>query len=181
MAIPETNHRKIQLRKVMRQTLAEASQDSSRALASLDQWLAMHPESQVIAAFSTLPGEVDLSESIARHPDRTWVYPKVAGEHHLTFHIVENPHRDLMPGAFGILEPVSSTPEMAVTQIDAFLCPGIAFDPRGGRLGRGRGFYDRILSAARPEALKIGICFPHQLVEDTFSEPHDIHMDAVIS
>ena len=64
--------------------------------------------------------------------------------------------------------------------IDVFLCPGLAFDLRGGRLGRGRGFYDRALALTGPGAYRIGICFSWQIVEDVHCEPHDVPMDEVI-
>lgn len=154
--------------------------DAAPVLAALHQWLASQPELRVLAVFAALPGEVDLTEITARHPDRRWLYPRVAGDG-LHFHQVGNPAAELMPGAFGVREPSPTLPLVPVDQIDAFLCPGIAFDPRGGRLGRGRGFYDRMLAKARPGALKIGVCFPRQIVTDTFPEPHDIHMDLVFS
>lgn len=163
----------------MRLIHRDGSRDARTVCKSLERWLAKHPGLKTIAAFSAIPGEVDLSELVARHPERVWVYPRVNG-HHLTFHAVENPALDLIPGAFGILEPSTTLTEIAVDGIDVFLCPGLAFDIRGGRLGRGRGFYDRMLAAARTGSLKIGVCFPSQIVPDTFSEPHDIHMDEVV-
>lgn len=142
-------------------------------------WLSSRPTLQTIAVFAALPGEVDLTELVARHPDHRWVYPRI-DENKLRFHAVQNPVLELIPGAFGVCEPSSALPEILIHQIDAFLCPGLAFDARGGRLGRGRGFYDRVLADARPDAEKIGVCFPSQIVPDTFSEAHDIHMDDVL-
>jgi 5-formyltetrahydrofolate cyclo-ligase len=143
--------------------------------------LSARPELRTIAVFSALPGEPDLTElTCLPRPGLRWVYPRVDGEH-LTFHIVADPAQDLIPGAFGILEPAPGLTEVQPSEIDAFFCPGLAFDPQGGRLGRGRGFYDRLLAQARPAALKIGVCFAHQLVPNTHSEPHDIAMDIVIS
>lgn len=153
--------------------------DSRAVCEALHRWLAGRPALKTIATFSAIRGEVDLSEITARHPERTWVYPRVAGDR-LTFHTVRNPLLDLRPGAFGIREPSPALAEVALEWIDAFLCPGLAFDLRGGRLGRGRGFYDRMLAGARAEALKIGVGFPAQLVPDTFPEAHDIPMDEVL-
>jgi len=160
----------------MRRLLREHPHDSKSACEALHTWLLAHPDLFTVAVFSPLPGEVDLSATILRHPGIRWLYPKVIG-HHLTFHSGEF----LFPGAFDILEPHPDSPEIPVQEIDAFLCPGLAFDRNGGRLGRGRGFYDRVLANARADAFKIGICHPFQLVEDTFPEAHDIPMDAVIS
>jgi 5-formyltetrahydrofolate cyclo-ligase len=175
MTIPESVSDKIALRKIMRQIICEMDADSSKASAALDQWLLGHPMLQTIAVFSPLPGEMDLTNFCEKRPKQTWVYPKVRGEE-LTFHSGEN----LIPGAFGILEPAEGAPEVPIEKIDAFICPGLAFDQRGGRLGRGRGFYDRMLARARKDALKIGICFPEQIVPNTFPEAHDVPMDTVI-
>lgn len=180
VAIPEFSARKAQLRKSLRRMLRAESLDSRAVCAAVDDWLANQPGLRTIAVFAALPGEVDLSELVARHVDRCWVYPRVAGDH-LIFHVMRDPAADLVPGAFGICEPSPTLVEVAVTQIDAFLCPGLAFDPHGGRLGQGRGFYDRLLAAARPDALKVGVCFARQIVPDTFQEPHDMRMDVVVS
>lgn len=158
----------------MREALRDFPATSAPALAALHQWLAAQPDLRTIATYSPIAGEIDLSITRQIHPDLKWVFPKVCGDE-LTFHTGEN----LRPGAFGILEPAAGSTEIAIAEIDAFICPGLAFDPRGGRLGRGRGFYDRMLSNARPDATKVGICFPCQIVPNTFPEPHDFPMDVV--
>ena len=181
MAIPDSITAKKLLRSRMRSISLLEIRDSHSVCRALDDWMSARPELRTIAVFSALPGEPDLTELTALpRPGVRWVYPRVDGEH-LTFHIVADPAQDLIPGAFGILEPSPGLPEVTPSEIDAFFCPGLAFDPQGGRLGRGRGFYDRLLAQARPTALKVGVCFPHQLVPDTHSEPHDIAMDLVIS
>jgi 5-formyltetrahydrofolate cyclo-ligase len=143
------------------------------------RWVKAHPEAATIAVYAALPGEVDLLVLAAREPSRCWVLPRIEGDE-LRFHRVVRAEVDLVAGAFGILEPRDSLPEVAIAEIDAFFCPGLAFDVRGGRLGRGRGFYDRALAAARPGAWKIGVCRQFQVVADTFAEPHDVFMDQVI-
>ncbi|GAA5116460.1 hypothetical protein GCM10023212_03100 [Luteolibacter yonseiensis] len=158
----------------MRQLLRARAPSAPGVFTELREWLSVRPELQTIAVYSPLPGEVDLSATIAALPEVRWVYPRVAGEH-LSFHM----GGDLVPGSFGILEPAENAGEIPVLEIDAFLCPGLAFDKRGGRLGRGRGFYDRVLANARPDSLNIGVCHDFQMVDDTFSEPHDVFMDKV--
>ena len=163
----------------MRLLLRELNASSQPVCDALHEWLNENSGLKTIAVFSPLPGEVDLENFITRHPEITWAYPRVHG-HTLTFHAIADPATELSPGSFGILESSPIHPPILEDQIDAFLCPGLAFDPNGGRLGRGKGFYDRTLAKARPDAQKIGVCFPEQIVPDTFSEPHDIKMDAVI-
>ncbi|MEO8615790.1 MAG: 5-formyltetrahydrofolate cyclo-ligase [Luteolibacter sp.] len=179
MAIPESFHPKSALRKSMRQLLHELNASSQAVCDALHEWLCINSGLKAIAVFSPLPGEVDLENFINRHPEITWAYPRVHGDT-LTFHAIADPAAELTHGSFGIMEASPIHPLIPEDQIDAFLCPGLAFDSKCGRLGRGKGFYDRILAKARPDAQKIGVCFPCQQVPDTFPEPHDIPMDAVI-
>ncbi len=180
VTFPESSDPKPALRSAMRRLLREIDHDPRAIHAAVAGWLADHPGLRTIAVFRALPGEVDLTEITARHGDRRWVYPRVSGDD-LVFHAVEDPVADLSPGTMGIREPLPHLPRVEVDEIDAFFCPGLAFDARGGRLGRGRGFYDRMLARARPDALKIGVCFPQQLVPDTFARSHDVPMDGILT
>ena len=64
---------------------------------------------------------------------------------------------------------------------DLVLVPGVAFSRTGHRLGRGGGFYDRLLSGRARNAYKLGICFASQLLDAVPTEEHDAVLDAVIS
>jgi len=143
-------------------------------------WLNDHEDIQRLTVFSPLAGEPDLMPLLESFPNRTWCFPRVVDSNKLTFHHVKDPAKELRPAAFGIREPSEQSPEIPISQMDAFLCPGMAFDKTGGRLGRGRGYYDRILAGARPDAWKTGVCFSFQIVETTYHEAHDVFMDFVI-
>ena len=87
----------------------------------------------------------------------------------------------LKEGAFHILEPTGeSIPVERYEEIELALIPGMAFDREGHRLGRGRGYYDRLLPRLH-NTYKLGICFPFQLLTSVPSEPHDIAVDEVLS
>lgn len=163
----------------MRRIVAARSNQAAHQLKALGAWLDSNPERVTVATFHPIAGEPDLTRLVGLRPERTWVFPKVVGDQ-LAFRIVSDPHADLKPGAFGIMEPADHCPKAELSDIDLFLCPGLAFDGQGGRLGRGKGYYDRALSMARPDALKLGICHPWQIVPDTFAEEHDIRMDEVV-
>jgi len=163
----------------MRVLLREANANSAATCNALDQYLHSFKRPQIIACYSALPGEVDLTPLPTLHSQHQWLYPRVSGEN-LGFHRVSNPGRELVPGAYNILEPAQWLEEINIDQIDLFLCPGLAFDTDGGRLGRGKGFYDRALAHSRGDAKKIGVCYPFQRVANTFSDGHDIRMDLVI-
>ncbi|MDO5759824.1 MAG: 5-formyltetrahydrofolate cyclo-ligase [Bacteroidota bacterium] len=79
---------------------------------------------------------------------------------------------------FGILEPTGKE-YTDFENIDIMIIPGVAFDSNKNRMGRGRGFYDRLLNTL--SAKKIGICFDFQIVESVPTESFDIKMDVVIS
>jgi hypothetical protein len=86
----------------------------------------------------------------------------------------------LQKGAYNIPEPHNGR-VISPSEIDLMLVPGVAFDTSGGRLGRGKGFYDRYLSRLDAAHIyKVGICLPHQLVAQVPTEPHDVRMDTVI-
>tara|TARA_B100000427_G_scaffold9649_1_gene8329 strand:- start:597 stop:1106 length:510 start_codon:yes stop_codon:yes gene_type:complete len=79
--------------------------------------------------------------------------------------------------ALNILEPENPK---KVNKVDVFLVPGIAFTTSGKRLGRGGGYYDKLLSIY-PETLKIGITFNERIIDDIPTESHDISMDYVFT
>ena len=68
---------------------------------------------------------------------------------------------------------------MTSADIDLAVIPGMAFDRDGHRLGRGKGFYDKLLPGIK--CRKIGLCFSFQLADSVPIEPHDIVMDMVLT
>ena len=80
-------------------------------------------------------------------------------------------------GAFGIDEP--SVINEWSGKIDICIIPGLGFDKSGGRIGFGKGYYDKFLS--KNSCIKIGIAYSDQIKENVFSEPHDIPMDIVVT
>ncbi|WP_430810921.1 MULTISPECIES: 5-formyltetrahydrofolate cyclo-ligase [unclassified Carboxylicivirga] len=86
----------------------------------------------------------------------------------------------LVAGAkYGIPEP-NGPALIDESIIEIVVVPGVAFDAHNNRMGRGAGYYDRILKRL-PSALKIGLAFDFQMVEQLPVEPHDIAMDQIIS
>ena len=79
---------------------------------------------------------------------------------------------------FGILEPTGEI-FSDYEKIDLMIIPGVAFDRERKRIGRGRGFYDRLLAVNQNK--KMGICFSCQLVESVPTEDFDVKMDFVVT
>lgn len=174
-------HRKKILRENLRLRLEihEETVDSNVVVGEIVAYLDVRPKLRVVALFSALTGEVEL-HSLLDKLGRIWVFPKV-DEENMSFYQVEQLGRDLEIGAFGILEPKDGLKKYEIGEIDLFLCPGLGFDLKGGRIGRGKGFYDRMLETAREDAVKLGVCFAYQLVDEVEMEPHDIRMNDVIA
>ena len=79
--------------------------------------------------------------------------------------------------ALNILEPENP---IKIKEVDVFLVPGVAFTASGKRLGRGGGYYDKLLSKY-PDTLKIGITFNERIMQDLPTESHDISMNYVFT
>lgn len=86
---------------------------------------------------------------------------------------------DLVAGRHGVRVPGEACPMVDPAALGLILVPGVGFDPRGGRLGRGGGFYDRLLSDRSISALAIGVCFSAQVVGEVPREAHDRRMDGL--
>lgn len=84
---------------------------------------------------------------------------------------------DLVTGKFGIREPAPHCPRLEPQQVDWILVPGVAFDRQGNRLGRGRGFYDRLL--AQVKGRRCGVAFDQQILPAVPGAAHDQRMDAL--
>lgn len=90
---------------------------------------------------------------------------------------VRNPESDLVAGRFGVQEPASVCPSVSVAALDFAVVPGLAFTADGRRLGRGRGFYDRLLASFR--AVSCGVGLEEQIVAELPVEPRDVKLSYV--
>jgi 5-formyltetrahydrofolate cyclo-ligase len=86
---------------------------------------------------------------------------------------------DIVTGKFGVREPAASCAEIPLDQFDLVLVPGMAFDLSGNRLGRGHGFYDRLLAGV--SGIKCGVGYDFQLLEQIPAEPHDVKVDFMLT
>ena len=93
---------------------------------------------------------------------------------------------ELVEGAYKILEPkveLRDLPEKKVRPeaLDLVMVPGTAFDPRGGRMGQGKGYYDRLLSGVRSETPLVGMAFDCQIFDEIPVSSYDVFMDLVLT
>jgi 5-formyltetrahydrofolate cyclo-ligase len=93
---------------------------------------------------------------------------------------------ELVEGAYKILEPKAELRELPTKKVkpeelDLVMVPGTAFDLRGGRMGQGKGYYDRLLSNARPDAPLVALGFDCQIFDEIPVAGHDVFMDVVLT
>jgi 5-formyltetrahydrofolate cyclo-ligase len=133
-------------------------------------------------AYAALPDEVDVSPLVGRlrASGVRIAYPRACGAGEMTLHWVDD-EAALTPGYCGILEPPVGAARAAPDEFDLVLVPGVAFDESCCRLGRGGGFYDRLLPQVGPGALVVGIAFDEQVVGAVPREPHDALVDVVVT
>lgn len=145
--------------------------------------LLAHPRlisAQTILLYASLPDEIDTRQAIERlyEQGKRVLLPIVINETEMELCLYHGKEK-MREGAFHIMEPYGEA-FTDYSSIGVAVIPGMAFDERGNRLGRGKGYYDRIL-APLTLLYKIGVCFPYQLVREVPTTIHDIRMDEVIS
>jgi 5-formyltetrahydrofolate cyclo-ligase len=95
---------------------------------------------------------------------------------------VDSSERELIPGPRGVLEPdVSKCKVVPMDRIDIAIIPGLAFDEKGGRIGSGTGYYDRLIPRLAITTRKVALAFEEQLVAQIPMESHDKHVDIIIT
>jgi 5-formyltetrahydrofolate cyclo-ligase len=159
---------------------ADLARDSA-ALCQRMREQAVWRQAGSVFLFHPLAGEADvrplLVESLAS--GRTVVLPRFNSSM-LEYEGVETQSlEDLKPGHFGILEPGLKCPTFPLNRLDLTLVPGVAFDRLGRRLGRGKGYYDRLL--ARVGGTTCGVAFDWQLVPEVPAQPHDIGVNSILT
>jgi len=92
---------------------------------------------------------------------------------------IRAPETDLVPGHRGIPEPLATLPTIPVVALDFLVIPGLAFDVEGGRLGRGKGHYDRLLALVR--GVTCGVGYDEQIVPNVPVESHDVKLNVVLT
>ena len=129
--------------------------------------------------FHSLSDEVNAHELIERYKDKKIILlPSVVGEE-LELHLYDESSATKL-GVFNIIESCGiQLPPSDYYRIDLAIIPGVAFDREGNRLGRGKGYYDRLMPHLQCHT--IGLCYPHQLIESVPHEPHDIKVNEVLT
>ena len=179
---------KAELRAEARRLLRALSADEREiAEIEIDRRIWTVPEiaaARTLLLFADLPEEVTTDRIAVDALGRgvALVYPRtLPGTRDMTLHRVRALD-ELRSGQYGIREPdPERCPAVPLSEVDAALVPGLAWDRRGGRLGRGAGYYDRLFADPAWRAFRCGIFFAFQEVDAIPAESWDVPLQAVVT
>ena len=163
--------------KAMRSMLLETERMNAadEVFAKLEQTAAFLLADRILM-YHSLPDELSTHRFLDKWHDRKRFFlPRVNG---VNLEILPYDESRLEIGAFHIEEPTGDN-TVSPDEIELVIVPAVAYDKRGNRLGRGRGFYDRLLASTK--ATKVGVGYEFQMVDSIPAEPHDVRMDMVIT
>ena len=139
-------------------------------------------------AYASFGSEVDTSElwQAILTEGKTLLLPRIdKSRDAIRVYAVRDPSRDLETNRWGIAEPrPEACPEIDLADLEFVFVPGVAFDARGGRLGYGKGYYDRLLAAsgqAGGSPTLIAGALAVQVVDEVPMEPHDVRIPALVT
>lgn len=166
--------RKVKSLRVMLTDLEKQSA-ADEVFARLEQTAAFLLANRILM-YHSLPDELSTRTFLSKWNGRKKFYlPRVNG---VDLEILPYEESRLELGSFHIEEPTGNN-VADPNEIELVVVPAVAYDRKGNRLGRGKGFYDRFLKSTK--ATKIGVGYEFQLVDELPVEPHDIGMDMVIT
>lgn len=140
---------------------------------------------RTVAAYLAFGGEADLTSFIGhtfdQEPDKRLVLPRIqpGPERRLALHLAKSAGYE--PHPWGLRQPPSTAPLVEPSEVDLVLVPGLAFDRRGGRLGYGAGYYDRLLALIPTTAPRVGVTFDALVVDRVPIGVHDVTMSHLAS
>lgn len=178
---------KVRLRGEVRRAIAETSPDDraawSRAIRARLCDLEAMRGARAVLAYAPAGDEVDVSPVLQDLLDRGAILclPRIDWQDRTMVPAIVTNLDGLVTGRHGIREPAEDAPVVAPEDLDVILVPGIAFDERCNRLGRGGGFYDRFLSVVPERVLRVGVAFERQVVHSVPMDRHDRPLDAVVT
>ncbi len=178
---------KTEIRSELRRRLADLSPEDRNARSrAVSTRVAATPEwakASVVMLYLATPQEVDTSELAlqAWQAGKTVVVPKVSwNQRRILPTEINSLGTEMTTSGQGIREPIAGNP-MPVDDIDLVLVPGLGFDRRGNRIGRGMGFYDRFLSQDGFLGLTCGVAFAEQVIDAVPMHEHDVPLGMLVT
>lgn len=177
--------RRGELRRVLRKLDPAFCHEASLSITEkLREWVGSDSRTTGTALFyAALPGEPDVWPLFGNCPGWTFALPRVLEtEPKLECRRICDRERDLVAGRFGIFEPDPETcPLVPIEALDVIIVPALGYTPTGERLGKGGGYYDRLLGFPERRGRAIGVCFDCQITDSLPTEPHDQRVDLVVT
>lgn len=178
---------KKQLRLDLQGTLLaiEEPQRTKKSVSACDRLIEIpqFKSASVVMMFLSLPHEVDTAEAIlhAWQQGKTVAVPKVSWQQRrmipVEIHTLET---DFSMETAGLRNPLMGVP-LPYENIDLVVIPGLAFDKKGNRLGRGGSYYDGFLAHPQLKAVKCGLAFDEQIIDSIPVEDHDVPVDTLVT
>jgi 5-formyltetrahydrofolate cyclo-ligase len=163
------------IKRIPHEQFHQKSVQACRNLCSVEEFV----RASVVMMFLSLPDEIDTSHAIlqAFQQNKTVVVPSILWhQRHLIPVTMSSLECEMAHDRHGLRYPADGQPVPA-DQIDLIVVPGLGFDNRGNRLGRGGGFYDRFLSHDGFQGVSCGLAFEEQVVDEIPVLEHDISLD----
>ena len=176
---------KTELRKKIRELKRAVSPEEklrrSEAVMQKVETLPEFEKARVVLLYWSMADEVQTHSFVNRwYKKKVLLLPCVDGDD-LLLRQYTGPECMVEGEQFGIGEPSATLPVYTdLESVEIIIVPGVAFDRAGNRMGRGRGFYDRLLKST-PNAMKIGVAYDFQMLDSIPVEPHDVKMNRVIT
>ncbi|MCK9571831.1 MAG: 5-formyltetrahydrofolate cyclo-ligase [Candidatus Omnitrophica bacterium] len=138
-------------------------------------------KAKIVMFYIAFGGEVDTEEMIkeAKKAGKIICVPICKKDRDSMQPAILDEHAKLIKGLYGVFEPATRQ-VVCEKDLDLVIVPGLAFDKKGRRLGRGKGFYDRFLSLLPKDTPSIGLAFDFQILPSVPTTPKDINVQAVI-
>lgn len=168
----------------LREHPERARQAKSRAIGRRLRRLEMYRRAKTLLCYVAFDGEVEtlpILRQALSDGKRVAVPAIVPPSKRLLAVEIRDPDLDLTAGHFGIPHPRVTTRRVPLKSLGLVVVPGVAFDRRGHRLGRGGGYFDRFLARLPSRAKRVGLAFGFQFVGKLPAESHDLPVCAVVT
>ncbi len=181
------NSETLRNKKSLRKKIRELKKNISAEQRSLKSETAMKQleddqvfiDAKTIFIFWSMDDEIDTRDFIIKWSGKKrFILPSINGDE-LYLKEFSGVQKLVSGDIYSIPEP-EGKPFTDHEAVELAVIPGIAFDKENNRMGRGRGYYDRILHRMKGKAKLIGICYDFQIVDKVPTEPHDVEMDGVL-
>ncbi|MDE6080466.1 MAG: 5-formyltetrahydrofolate cyclo-ligase [Duncaniella sp.] len=172
----EEIRRRVKARKTLL-TDQERFDAADRVFAALERTAAFMLADRILM-YHSLPDELSTRSFLSKWSSRKHFYlPRVNG---VNLEILPYEEQRLQLGSFHIEEPTGND-TASIDDMEMIIVPAVAYDSRGSRVGRGKGYYDRLLASSK--ALKVGVAYDFQFVDgdDIETDEHDVPVDIVIT